>query len=121
MDERLIKHAFRLKQVLDEHQDVLKLNQIEKELEQNSVVVSLHQEVLKILERLDEIKDITYLVGEQKAVRKALHEAKTARDSHPLVRKYFVQYKKVKALYDDINKVIFDPFCESDGLKCRVK
>lgn len=121
MDEKLIKYAYRLKEVLDEHEEVVKLNEIEAVLNQNKEVKALQNAVLDALEKLSDANEYSYLVAEQKAARKAVHLAKLKRDENPLIKKYLKQYQKVKKLYDQINQAIFDPFCESDGVTCRVK
>ncbi|HZJ89904.1 MAG TPA: YlbF family regulator [Bacilli bacterium] len=121
MDEKIIKYAYRLKKVLDEHEEVIKLNEIEVLLNENAEVKALQSAVLDALEKLSEANEYSYLVAEQKAARKVLHLAKLKRDENPLIQKYLKQYQKVKKLYDQINQEIFDPFCESDGVTCRVK
>ena len=121
MDQKLIKYAYRLKEVLDEHEEVVKLNAIEATLNENEEINALQNAVLAALEQLSASNEYSYLVAEQKAARKAVHLAKLKRDENPLIQTYLKQYQKVKRLYDEINRVIFDPFCESDGVKCRVK
>ena len=111
MTDELYLKVNHIKELLDKDPRVIRLNELEKQMDKN-------EEVMVLAYRKDNAStvygDTLNHFGEdspltEKAL-KDLHEAKLALDNHPLVKEYLEAYKKVRELYDEINAILFANF-----------
>ena len=108
MDSRVYNLSLELKELINKDERFLRLNEVEKELENNEEVMSLAY----LKDRAnDEYNDALRLFKEDsEEVRKArlkLKEAKEKLDTHPLTQKYLEAYKNVRDLLLEVNDILF--------------
>lgn len=111
MEEKLYSSLSNLKRCIETHPDVLKLEELSKQMDENDEVKKLsYKKDLALMEYEDSLKHFSKDSSEVKNAQKSLHQAKLALDSHPLVHEYLMTYSKVRELYDKINEELFVPF-----------
>lgn len=108
MDSRVYNLSLELKELINKDERFLRLNELEKELENNEEVMRLAY----LKDRAnDEYNDALRLFKEDsEEVRKArlkLKEAKEKLDTHPLTQKYLEAYKSVRDLLLEVNDILF--------------
>ena len=109
--EDIYLKAEQLKDTLANDPRVIRLNEIEKKMNEDEEVMSLaYQKDMAAVNYSDILNHFPEESEEAKAALKRLHEAKLALDSHPLVREYLSAYKEVRLLYEDINNILFSGF-----------
>lgn len=111
MENEIYQKAMTLKQLLNEDERIIKLQRIEKEMENNEEVMALTYKKDAAASRYSDIlKYYSEDSDEAKTALKALHEAKLNLDNHPLVKQYLEAYKEVRELYQSINEILFSNF-----------
>ena len=111
MNESLLNKVSELKTQLANHPEVKKLNEIEKVLNDDETVMRLaYKKDVLITKYEDALNHFGDNSKEAQEAQRNLAKAKLELDENELVKKYNEQFKKVRALYDKINKEIFNPF-----------
>lgn len=117
MNEQLYILVTNLKQSIDNDNRVIELNNIEKDLENNTTIKVLS---FKMDNACREYNDILKIYPSDSPIAKQylikLHEAKKELDKLDIVKKYNKSYRLVKEMYDEINKQLFYPF---SGFNCK--
>jgi len=105
MDDYLLKQTYQLKDALLSDFRVVKLNEIEKEMEKNEEVMRLSY--LKDV-AITKYCDIPDMLKEDKEIAfKQISIAKENLQNHPLVKEYLKAFKEVRELYNEINVSLF--------------
>ena len=100
--------ASELKELLDNDPRLLRLNNLEKKLENNEEVMALAQQKETAVSLYsDALNHFSSDAEELKKFQKELHLKKVALDNHPLVREYLNAYSQVRDLYLEINDILF--------------
>ena len=103
--------AEQLKDQLDNDPRVIRLNQLENELNNSEEIALL---VIKKDNANNDYNDILrhFSKESEEALKyqKILYTAKKELDEHPLVREYNAAYKEVRELYDQISNILFSSF-----------
>ena len=101
----------KLKESLNNDQRIIRLNELEKKMDENEEVMALaYKKDMASIEYSDALNHYPENSEEvQKALQK-LHESKLNLDNHPLVKEYLVAYKEVRELYAKINEILFSNF-----------
>ena len=111
MNDDVYQIAEELKNELENDPRVIRLNELEKELNNSQEVALL---VMKKDNANNDYNDILRHSKEDseeaKKYQHILYEAKKALDEHPLVRRYNAAYKEVRELYDNISDILFSSF-----------
>ena len=97
-----------LKELLEQDPRVLKLNELEKKLNDNEEVMALAQQKETAISEYSDA--LNHFAKDSKEIKKYQHNLylkKEALDNHPLVREYFDAYSKVRDLYLEINDILF--------------
>lgn len=111
MDEILADKLDLLKSEIENHPDVIKLNELDKLLNENEEVMKLaYKKDIAITKYEDAMRYFGENSDEALTAQKELHQAKLELDKNELVMMYNNQFKKVRKLYDKINEEIFNPF-----------
>lgn len=111
MNEILADKLDLLKSEIENHPDVIKLNELDKLLNENDEVMKLaYKKDIAITKYEDAMRYFGENSDEALAAQKVLHQAKLELDKNELVIMYNNQFKKVRKLYDRINEEIFNPF-----------
>ena len=111
MNQKLAEKALQLKAEINSHPDVLKLERLNKVLNENEDVMKLcYKKDVCATKYEDAVKYFGQDSDEARKAQKDLYQAKLELDSHELVKAYNEQYKKVRKIYDKINEEIFNPF-----------
>lgn len=111
MDENIYLKASKLKESLNKDSRVIKLNELEKKMnDDKEVIVLAYKKDMAAVKYSDTLNHFSEESDEAKAALKELHEAKLNLDNHPLVKEYLKAYKEVRELYDEINRVLFANF-----------
>ena len=111
MEENIYSKAEKLKKLLDEDERIIRLNELEKKMNNNEEVMALaYQKDTRAVEYSDILNHYSEDSNEAKEAMKKLHEAKLNLDSHPLVQEYLSSYKEVRELYSQINEILFANF-----------
>lgn len=111
MEKDLYLKTTKLKQTLEDDPRVIRLNELEKKMNESEEVMLLaYQKDLKADEYSDALKHFSSDSEEVSVALKNLHEAKLKLDNHPLVKEYLSSYKEVKELYNQINEILFANF-----------
>ena len=111
MNEIMLDKVEKLKKEITNHPDFIRLNELEKELNENDEVMKLcYRKDVCVTNYEDSMRYFGENSDEALKAQKLLYDAKLELDLNPLVKKYNEQYKKVKELYDKINKEIFSKF-----------
>ena len=108
MMEDIYSLAASLKDLLDQDERVLRLNELEEKLENNEEVMVLSQQKEAAISAYSDA--LNYFAKDAKEMQKFQHEMylkKEALDNHPLVREYLLAYSKVRDLYMEINEILF--------------
>ena len=108
MDDRVYNLSLELKELINKDERFLRLNELEKELENNEEVMRLaYLKDLANSEYNDALK--IYKEDDENLVkaRLKLKEAKEKLDTHPLTVKYLEAYKKVRDLLLEVNDILF--------------
>ena len=100
--------AFELKDLLNNDPRITSLNKSEEEMANDQEVKDLvsQKEKMTILYE-SALNNNGEDSKEFKEARKALHDAKLALDTHPLVKQYLNNYSIVRDLYFNINEILF--------------
>ncbi len=110
MEKDIYSLAVLLKEKINQQEDVIRLNELEKEMNNNDEVISLaYQKDLAASNYSDVLNHFTKDSSEANNALKALYDAKKKLESHPLVREYLQTYQKVRELYEHINNELFTP------------
>ena len=118
MDNSLMESLEKLKVAIENDPRVLKLSQLDKQLNENEEVMKLaYRKDMTLLTYEDSLKHFDENSSEVKKAQKDLYEAKLSLDNHPLVKEYNKAYKEVRELYNKINDVLFKKFNSSHGCK----
>ena len=111
MNEEIYQKAELLKEMLDNDPRVIRLNELEKRMDESEEVMALAYKkdmaAVKYSDILNHFKEDSI---EAQLALKELHQAKYDLDSHPIVKDYLKAYKEVRELYDEINKILFSSF-----------
>lgn len=108
MDERIYQLATSLSNSLENEEDVILLNKLEKELNDSYEVYKLSEKKDLCLETYSRLKDC--FNDDHPDVIKALKELKAAKEelnNHPLVKQYLEVYSRVRDLYMEIDNILF--------------
>ena len=111
MEENIYLKAEKLKELLNQDERVIRLNELEKKMNENEEVMALaYQKDVAATNYSDILNHFSDDSKEAKEALKKLHEAKLKLDNHPLVREYLSSYKEVRELYEEINSILFSNF-----------
>ena len=100
--------ASELKEMLDNDERIIRLNTLEKELNNNEEVMALsYQKDVAVSSYSDALNHYAQNSEELKKYQHDLHLKKEALDNHPLVRSYLKAYSEVRDLYFQINEILF--------------
>lgn len=111
MSKDIYLEASNLKERINQDPRVLKLNKLEKELENNEEVMALaYQKDVLAASYSDTLNHYSKDSKEAEIALKKLHEAKLKLDNHPLVKEYLKAYQEVRELYGEINGILFSNF-----------
>ena len=107
----LQKSLEELKKALDGDPRVIRLNELEKKLYDDS-------HLLELVKKKDDLERqynslLSYMdkdSEEAKAVEKALYEAKLEMDSHPLAKEYSEAFVEVRDIYMQIDDILFGQY-----------
>ncbi len=111
MDQILLDKASKLKEELDSLPEVKELERLNKLLNENEDVMRLaYRKDIAATKYEDAVRYFGQNSDEAIEAQKCLHLAKLELDKNELVILYNKQYKKVREIYDRINKEIFNPF-----------
>ena len=111
MTNSLVEKLTLLKKELESDPRVLKLNELDKKLNENEEVMKLaYKKDMASVEFDDALKHFGKNSKEAKEALKKLHDAKYALDVHPLVDEYQKAYKEVRLLYEHVSKELFGDF-----------
>ena len=111
MTNSLVEKLTLLKKELESDPRVLKLNELDKKLNENEEVMKLaYKKDMASVEFDDALKHFGENSKEAKEALKKLHDAKYDLDVHPLVDEYQKAYKEVRLLYEHVSKELFGEF-----------
>lgn len=107
----LITLARELKEILEQEQKVVLLNQLDLLLTQNQPLLILSESYQRAQANYQSMwesygDDSPHVLR----ARSELHQVKIQVDSHPLVRDYLKAYGQVREIYQLIQQKIFTPF-----------
>ena len=111
MDERIYSLAISLSESLEKEEDVILLDQLEKELNDSFEVYSLSSKKDDCLDNYSRLKDV--YDDNHPEVKQALKELQIAKENlnnHPLVKQYLEVYSRVRTLYMEIDRILFSEF-----------
>lgn len=115
MTEILCQKLNNLKDAILNDERVLRLNEIEKKMNESDEVMKLaYQKDMMCIAYEDALKYFGENSKEALEAQKKLFEAKLSLDNHPLVVKYMNAYNEVKSLYGKINDELFSPITKRD-------
>lgn len=108
MDEKIINLAFALKDEISKDPLILKLNNIEKDMENNEEVIALaYQKDIVETNYSDILKIYNESSNEAQSCYKKLLEKKNNLENHPIVKEYYRLFREVRAFYQDLNDLLF--------------
>ena len=111
MDEKIYNLANSLNEELNKDPRVIKLNELEKKLNDSYDVYLLSNKKDEALENYERLKDIYPEDNEQvKDALLKLKDAKEKLNNFPLVKEYLAQYSLVRDLYLEIDNILFSEF-----------
>ena len=114
MAEDIYLKAEHLKQSLNNDPRIIRLNELEKKMNDDEEVMALaYQKDVAATNYSDVLKYYSEDSEQAKEALKKLHYAKLALDSHPLVIEYLCAYKEVRELYEQVNEILFANFNSS--------
>ncbi len=116
MEEKVYSLAYEINEELNKSEDVKRLNELDKKLNDSFEVYTLSNKKDDALEKYLSNKD---LYGEDNEITinslKELQTAKEELNNHPLVKEYLEVYSRVRDIYLQINNILLDDF---KGGKC---
>lgn len=111
MEKDIYLKAENLKELLNKDPRIIKLNELEKKMNEDEEVMSLaYKKDMASVNYSDVLNHFSEESKETQKALKELHEAKLNLDNHPLVKEYMKAYKEVRELYEEINKILFANF-----------
>ena len=111
MTEELYQKLNDFKKMMENDPRIILLNQKEKEMNESKEVMALaYKKDMAAVNYSDTLNHFSRDSDEAKEAMKKLHAAKLELDNHPLVREYLEAYKQVRALYEEINGILFKDF-----------
>lgn len=111
MDNSLIESLSKLKDAIKNDPRVLKLEELDKQLNNDEEVMKLaYKKDMALLAYEDALKNFKEGSKEVSEAQKSLHKAKLDLDNHSLVKQYNEAYKEVRHIYDMINEQLFNDF-----------
>ena len=114
MSEDIYLKAEQLKKEISNDPRVIRLNELEKEMNDSEEVMALaYKKDMAAVNYSDILNHFSNESKEAQEALKVLHQAKLDLDNHPLVKKYLKAYKEVRELYGDINEILFSNFSAS--------
>ena len=114
MGKDIYLEAEKLKETLQSDPRIIRLNELEKEMNDSEEVMALAYK--KDMAAVNYSDILNHFSNESKGAQealKALHQAKLDLDNHPLVKEYLKAYKEVRELYGEINEILFSNFSAS--------
>ena len=100
--------ASELKETLDKDERIVRLNKLEKELNNNEEIMALsYQKDLAVSAYSDALNHFANDHEMMKKYQHELHLKKEALDNHPLVKEYLKAYSEVRDLYFQVNDILF--------------
>ena len=101
--------AGELKDLLDNDERIIRLNKLEKQMNENEEVMALsYQKDLAVSAYSDALNHYANNSPEIKKYQHELFVKKGALDNHPLVKEYLKAYSEVRDLYFQINEILFN-------------
>lgn len=101
--------AGELKDLLDNDERIIRLNKLEKQMNENEEVMTLsYQKDLAVSAYSDALNHYANNSPEIKKYQHELFVKKEALDNHPLVKEYLKAYSEVRDLYFQINEILFN-------------
>ena len=111
MDEKIYQLANSLNQEINNNPEVIRLNELEKALNDSYDVYLLSNKKDEALEEYSRLKEI-YSEDDER-VKSALLKVKDAKEklnNFPLVKEYLTQYAIVRDMYLEIDNILFSDF-----------
>ena len=111
MDEKIYQLANSLNQEINNNPEVIRLNELEKALNDSYDVYLLSNKKDETLEEYSRLKEI-YSEDDER-VKSALLKVKDAKEklnNFPLVKEYLAQYAIVRDMYLEIDNILFSDF-----------
>ena len=100
--------SYELKDLLTNDPRILRLNELEKKMNENEEVMALaYQKDIAVSEYSDALNHFSRDSEEVKTAQHNLHLKKEALDNHPLVKEYLKAYSEVRDLYYQLNDILF--------------
>ena len=100
--------SYELKDLLVNDLRVIRLNELEKKMNENEEVMALaYQKDIAVTEYSDALNHFAKDSDKVKKAQHNLHIKKEALDNHPLVRDYLKAYSEVRDLYFKLNDILF--------------
>ena len=107
MNKDIYTKAENLKELLEKDPRIIKLNKLEKKMNEDEEVMSLaYKKDMASVNYSDVLNHYSEESPEAKKALKELHEAKLKLDNHPLVREYLNAYIEVRDLYYELNDIL---------------
>lgn len=114
MEKDIYLKAENLKELLSKDPRIIKLNELEKKMNEDEEVMSLaYKKDMASVNYSDILNHFSKDSKEAQKALKELHEAKLNLDNHPLVKEYMKAYIEVRELYEEINKILFANFASN--------
>ena len=101
--------AGELKDLLDNDERIVRLNKLEKQMNENEEVMALsYQKDLAVSFYSDALNHYANNSEEMKKYQHELFLKKEALDNHPLVKEYLKAFSEVRDLYFQVNEILFN-------------
>ena len=111
MDSKIYNLAKSLNEEINNDPRVIKLNELEKALNDSYEVYTLSNKKDEALEEYSRLKEIYPEDSEElKASLLKLKDAKEKLNNFPLVKEYLAQYALVRDLYLEVDNILFSEF-----------
>ena len=111
MNKDIYLKAENLKELLEKDPHIIKLNELEKKMNEDEEVMSLaYKKDMAAVNYSDILNHFSEESEEAKKALKELHQAKLNLDNHPVVKEYMKTYVEVRDLYNEINEILFANF-----------
>lgn len=111
MNQNLLDKATSLKSTIENDEEVKKLKELDALLNDDEEVMKLcYKKDMAVTSYEDALRHFGENSDEAITAQKVLYQAKLALDTNELVKRYNLQYKKVRKLYDKINEELFNSF-----------
>ena len=108
MQKDIYTLASELKELINRDERLIKLDKLEKELNQNEEVIALsYQKDVAISDYSDALNHFGENAPQTKEAQRALFLVKEKLDNHPLVREYLKAYAEIRDLYFEVNDILF--------------